>query len=301
MTDITNPEFEQTVNRTGDGTFGMKPDPEAFEGQIVPPGVCVDCSAAQGEAHLGGRCTECAEEYECDDCGTHTDKDDIQGGICSDCRAMNTCSEEDCDNSLEDNEGYDGLCGDHADIDYSHMACQRCGAEKRNRSDNYCASCGDEVFDGLGDGDVLIISHAEGDFDAEEFGVEGFEVQKSGAGYAAIAYNYADFGHLAPRLGMTFDEIYDWLDENKDAVIDALGQVAPGWVTSSDNDEKTVDWESGRLTHPINWEGDFPEDGEGFIATMAGSGHRAKFLLDNIGGDGFWDKLAGKLKPAVAA
>lgn len=28
---------------------------------------------------------------------------------------MDTCDVEDCDNSLLDNEGYDGYCGTHAD------------------------------------------------------------------------------------------------------------------------------------------------------------------------------------------
>lgn len=98
---------------------------------------------------------------------------------------------------------------------------------------------------GLSADDVLLFSHAEGDFDATEIGVEGIAVwvEPKLNLIIAEARTDLDFNHLAAERGIPSESAEDWLNEHQDEIHAAFTELNP----TAFIDDPAGDWEAQNI------------------------------------------------------
>lgn len=101
----------------------------------------------------------------------------------------------------------------------------------------------------LDEDEILTLSHAEGDFDASELGVEGIDLflDADTGQLRAEAYTDLDFHHLAAAAGVGQASSTAWLDEHKAAIADAVRLVIPGARLNDRNGS----WEMQTITADV--------------------------------------------------
>jgi hypothetical protein len=146
--------------------------------------------------------------------------------------------------------------------------------------------------------DLVIISHAEGDFDAAELGVEGIELWRDERGLHAEAYSDLDFLNLEGPHSGDASKHADWLEANRDAISTAVTAAYPA-ITLGSTDRNGGDWETQTLMISLR-----PDSGTAVPDTTTGLVELARensavqtFTHDAIN-DEFFKKVAYQMRLA---
>jgi hypothetical protein len=150
----------------------------------------------------------------------------------------------------------------------------------------------------LSEGDMLIYSHAEGDFDGADLGIEGIEVWRDERKVLhAAAYTDLDFYNLAPSRDASG---LAWLDEKKADIYLAVAS-SYGYVSL---DDANGDWETQKVVIGLSPStGTFPGGHDGVVQMATDSPHLARLLGDLItetNDQPFWAKVRGQLAEITA-
>jgi hypothetical protein len=146
--------------------------------------------------------------------------------------------------------------------------------------------------------DLVIISHAEGDFDAAELGVEGIELWRDDEGLHAEAYSDLDFLNLeGPHKGDASKHA-DWLEANRDAISAAVTAAYPAIALGS-SDRNGGDWETQTLMislHP-DLGSSIPDTTSGLVE-LARENSAVQTFTHDATNDEFFKKVAYQMRLA---
>lgn len=132
----------------------------------------------------------------------------------------------------------------------------------------------------IGDDEILIFSHADGDFDATNLGFEDIAVTWEHGSYRVQASTDLDLYHLS--------DDFDWVDEHKEKIVEAIGDLYYGIVVNAKETYVTY------FRFDVSDEAALVCSVEDTITLIRRNDDAMRFS-DDVCGDQLWGKIREKL------